>query len=80
MLAKGKYNYYQRSASNKLYFCKHCKKNLSYKTYLRHVKLFLKQEKASTTVDLPSLESDTSSEEGRYLPTIIIYNTSQLHS
>ena len=73
MMAKEKYIYLKRSDSNKLYFCKHCKKNLSYIAYLQHVKLFLKQEKASTTMDLPSLESDTSSEE---LPTIIIYNTS----
>ena len=52
----------------KLYFCEHCKEHLSYKTYCRHSKLYLKKEKPSITVDLPSFTDD--SEEG--IPYIII--------
>lgn len=74
MLTIRKYTYPKCSGSSKLYFCKHCKKDLSYKTYRRHAKLFLKQEKASITVDLPSLRDDTSSEEG-----IAIYNFFHSH-
>ena len=63
MLAKRKYKCLD---SSKLYFCKHCEKNFTHKTYLRHAKLFLKQGKESITVDLPPFTNDTNPEEGTY--------------
>ena len=48
------------------YFCPHCKKNLSYRTYLRHVKLYLKDNKSKkriTMLQLPALSSDSDIEE-----------------
>lgn len=65
MLVKGNYAVSRNAkGSTKLYYCEHCKKHISYKTYLRHSKLFLKQEKAAITVDLPSFTGDP--ETGAY--------------
>ena len=48
------------------YFCPHCKKNLSYKTYLRHMKLYFKDDKSRKriiTLQLPVLSSDSDIEQ-----------------
>ena len=50
------------------YFCSHCKKELSYKTYLRHRKQYLKSDNSKKHVinlQLPTLSSDSDMEQSR---------------
>ena len=47
------------------YYCPHCKKELSYKTYLRHRKQYLKNDKSKKhpiNLQLPMLSSDSESD------------------
>ena len=51
------------------YFCLHCKKELSYKTYLRHRRQYLKSDKSkkhAINLHLPSLSSDSDMEQCMY--------------